>query len=333
LTDNSSLRKATSERKHTPIHTLSGIKITASSVRAMPKVRRARTVQDGHSAGEQCLFAALWHEARKTENLEYRLITMGWNRMGRLANLKPQNVRLACGRLIAKLAVEMVVGEDSAKHTGRTYRVYSYPNVVERRIAAGMEWYVKTRGVKFVRPGAGFPAECARWDAHHATLSEKGTAPEKGTDAVPFSVGSTVPFSGRASLKQLKSIEDCDPPSSSIVAALARETGFDDDVCRKIVRLTLAVAPDFTERHILRIVEYKLRQLKGGIRNVPGFLAAAIPNAAAGELGKAVRIEVAREVERQRRVEAWTILDNPESSEESKAEARRIIGSEAQDGS
>jgi len=141
--------------------------IPARSVYVSPKPRRAFKVQDGHSSGEQCLYAALW-AAGKSEGRESRLITAGFDRMSYLASIDKKNVRIAAGRLVDKLALDLVSWENSKTRTGRTYRVWSWSKVIERRIAAGMEWYIKTRGVEFVRPPDGFPEAQARWDAHLA---------------------------------------------------------------------------------------------------------------------------------------------------------------------
>ena len=292
--------------------------------------RHAIKVQQGHSSGEQCLYAAMWQAGSKVSE-DFRLLIIGWGRLGQLANLTPGNARIACGRLIEKLAVEVIAPEDSAKRTGRTYRIWSYKKVVERRKEAGLEWYTKTRGVEFVRPGPDQPTARARWDAFHRTVTETVTVPESvtmpdsETGARFDSIRTTVPDSGRDSLKQFESIESSHA-SSSMVAAIARDLVVDDDVARHIVRRTLAVAPDFTERHIVGIAQAKIRQMgRGGIRNAPGFLMTAIPEAAGGALGDQVRDAIAKDLARERRDKAWAVLDQPESSPESKAEARRIL--------
>jgi hypothetical protein len=162
------------------------------------------------------MYAVMW-EKGQPENGESRLIRAGWDRLGRLANLTPNNARLACGRLISKLAIEVVALENSAAQLGRTYRVWGYAKLVNRRKTAGMEWYVKTRGVRFVRPPAEYPDACALWDAHVAAATEKGTVPEKIMETTPVSGAGSVPFLGRA-LKHSKSIEKRNSSSSGLPA-------------------------------------------------------------------------------------------------------------------
>ena len=52
--------------------------------------------------------------------------------------------------LTEKLAIEQVRSEDKKQQSAREYRVYTFKQILERRRAAGLEWVVKGRGVKFV---------------------------------------------------------------------------------------------------------------------------------------------------------------------------------------
>jgi hypothetical protein len=174
------------------------------------------------------MYTVMWENGRP-EGPESRLIRAGWDRLGKLANLTPNNARLACGRLISKLAIEVAAPENSAARIGRSYRVWSWAKLVKLRKAVGMEWYVKTRGVRFVRPPAEYPDACALWDAHVAAATEKGTVPEKRMEAIPVSGAGSVPFSGRDYLKHSKSIERRGSSSS----ALAPSQAGDADLLRR----------------------------------------------------------------------------------------------------
>jgi hypothetical protein len=113
------------------------------------RIRRAVTVRDGHSLGEQALYQALWEEAAP-EGDGGRVICMGYDRMAKIANLHWTNVRKNLQALEKKLAIETVEREDSGLQKGKTYRVFSAEDVVRRREAAGMVWVRRTRGVEFV---------------------------------------------------------------------------------------------------------------------------------------------------------------------------------------
>jgi hypothetical protein len=116
-------------------------------------VRRAVTAQEGHSAGEEILYQALWNcRYARPESQETKILTIGWKAMSKLARLTPRNTKRNCQSLIAKLALEQLAGENSRESIGRTYRVYSYKAIEERRQAAGLHWVTRSRGVMFVPP-------------------------------------------------------------------------------------------------------------------------------------------------------------------------------------
>jgi hypothetical protein len=275
---------------------------TAAQAATVPastnRVRRAAKVQDAHSSGEQCLYAAMWENA-KPATRDYRTITAGWDRLGRLANLTSMNARAACRRLIEKLAVDMIASENSDARIGRTYRVWSWAALLARRGDAGMEWYVKTRGVEFVRPPATDPDARARWDAYQSrqgkhetetvavsnkpselnTVPLPVTVPETERETVPFSERGTVAFS-ETPLKQLRSNESIS--SSSLLAATPE---FDDDGRHRLVRNCRELRPDATEDEVAHFTRQKRTQLLRGrkdIDNLVGLLMTAVPKHFAG---------------------------------------------------
>src|ERR1051326_8645965 len=122
-------------------------------------VRRALLAQDGHSSGEEVLYQSLWNcRYARPEAKDTRLVTIGWKAMAKLARLTPRNTRRNCQSLIDKLAMEQLSGENSRESIGRTYRLFSYKAILERRRAAGMEWVTRSRGVSFVAGPAGAEA-------------------------------------------------------------------------------------------------------------------------------------------------------------------------------
>ncbi len=262
---------------------------TIRSVSVRP--RRAAKVQDGHSSGEQCLYAAMWENAR-TGSRDYRTITAGWDRLGRMANLTAMNARIACRRLISKLAVEVIAPENSDTRTGRTYQVWAWIPLLERRNAAGMVWYVKTRGVEFVRPPASDPENRAKWDAYQAKFTKTKTVPdsdmvsesetvlvsntvaEKKTGTLFVSERETVSVS-ETPLKHIESKESI--TSSSLVEATSY---FDDDARRQLIANCRRVAEDATIDEIAHFTRLKQKQLlrgNKGIDNPVGLLLTAVP--------------------------------------------------------
>ncbi len=129
------------------------IAVSAASVRRFHP-RRAVTLPEGHSHIEQHLYEMLWSNGTPQVR-EFRVITLGFGTMARLAHLSLNNCRLNIRSLVHKLAVEEVEGPRCDEQIGTTYRIYSPAAVMRRRKAAGFEWVVRTRGVAFVDPATG----------------------------------------------------------------------------------------------------------------------------------------------------------------------------------
>src|ERR1019366_4165174 len=99
-------------------------------------VRRAVIAQDGHSSGEEMLYQSLWNSRYTTqETRETKLVTIGWKAMAKMARLTPRNTKKNCQSLITKLAIEQLSDENSRESIGRTYRLFSYKAILERRRA------------------------------------------------------------------------------------------------------------------------------------------------------------------------------------------------------
>ena len=106
---------------------------------------RARTVQDGHTVWEQQIYEALWREATPSGGPESREIAIGYRHIAKLTRLGLNTVQRNMRTLVDKLALEPVGKYDSDTRTPKTYRVYSYRAILERRAAAGLEWVIKNR--------------------------------------------------------------------------------------------------------------------------------------------------------------------------------------------
>jgi len=120
-----------------------------------PKIHRASRVQDGHSVGEQAVYLALWN-AGSPESPDTRLIRIGYGGIQSLCGLDKTNCKDNIQSLIRKLAIEIVSRFSVEKNQGNTYRIFSGRAVLKRRQAAGMEWVIRNKGVRFVdNPDAG----------------------------------------------------------------------------------------------------------------------------------------------------------------------------------
>lgn len=118
-------------------------------------IREASTVADGHSRAEHDVYLALWNEGAPQLDGS-RLITIGMLNLGRLAGLSESNARINLRSLQRKLAVEEHSTFVCENSQGRTWRVFSPEQVLARRRAAGLIWYMKrTLAVTFVNPETG----------------------------------------------------------------------------------------------------------------------------------------------------------------------------------
>jgi hypothetical protein len=115
-------------------------------------MREARTVQDGHTHGEQLVYEALYRLARPYR-ADSRMITIGLRTLAPLVPISYNNCQANVRSLVRKLAVEEAPG---AKHNdGRTYIVYGEQAILERRRAARLTHVIRsTRGAVLVNSGA-----------------------------------------------------------------------------------------------------------------------------------------------------------------------------------
>jgi hypothetical protein len=247
-------------------------------------IRKAVLVQDGHSLGEQALYQVLWDHA-KSYDKDSRIISIGYRQLSHLGRMTVNNCKANILSLIQKLAIEEAVAHSHAQ--ARTYRVFSYPTILERRKNAGLTHFVKSRGVAFVAPDTGEPLTArlrTRGTPAKSTppfaLAERGT-PEQGPLGISVSGTRAVPLSSTPSYRQ------------SFRQFPRQSTTTDLDVVRKVLQTTLPTfddtaveqlwaecrqqVPDITPGELLRLFEDKLPLSQArGIENPIGFLVRAV---------------------------------------------------------
>jgi hypothetical protein len=114
-----------------------------------PKIRRALKAQDGHSIGEHAVYHALWNAA-SPETPDSRLIRIGYGGLESLCGLDKTNCKDNIQSLTRKLAIEVVSPFSVQRNQGNAYRIFSTNAIMKRRKAAGMEWVIRNKGVRFV---------------------------------------------------------------------------------------------------------------------------------------------------------------------------------------
>ena len=144
-----------------------------------PRIVHARSMEEGHSLGEQQLYRTLW-EAGAPEGLvgqavspadsapaaqpageptgpsapgSNRLVRLGYDRLAVLARMSWLTVKTNLRSLEKKLAIETTAAEDSAQRAGKQYRIFPAAAVLARREQAGLVWVRRTRGVELLTQG------------------------------------------------------------------------------------------------------------------------------------------------------------------------------------
>ena len=96
------------------------------------------------------MYQALWNAA-SVETPDTRLIRIGYGGLQSLCGLDKTNCKDNIQSLIRKLAVDVVSPFSVQRNQGNVYRIFSSNAILKRRKAAGMEWVIRNKGVRFVR--------------------------------------------------------------------------------------------------------------------------------------------------------------------------------------
>jgi hypothetical protein len=303
--------------------------------------------QDGHSAGEEILYQALWNSRyARQDSKESRLVTIGWKAMAKLARLTPRNTKRNCQSLVAKLAMEQLSDENSWESIGRTYRLFSYKAILERRRAAGLEWVMRSRGVAFVgAPPPPAPEPPIRILAGRAPGRSSETIMAARPEPAGEEAGAVEPVVEPVPVPERDPGVERDTGIDTVpvlVVGVLREylPDVDDDSVVALAAACREKAPDATDAEIGYFVRLKadLMYRMGTIKSPMGFLKTAVPRCFEGESFRQFREaeskrrrsasleQMAREREMQRfREEQRAILDNPASPEEDRRFARQFL--------
>jgi hypothetical protein len=298
-------------------------------------------VEHGHSSGEHIIYEVLWRNS--VGDQMSRQIQIGYDKLGTLANVNWKTAKACLRSLEAKLAIETIGQADPNQQLGRTYRIYSFTLILERRRAAGLDWVEKGRGVKFLMTPTTLLVGTVPVST---TVPESGTVPEAGTEAVPETGTGTVPETGtsiyigivKEVLKETSSSEN-----PSLLAQKLSDLGVpvDDDAAQKIVKRCRNADSTATLEEISHFTELKVRQLakRKNIDNWPGMLISAVPAYFDGDATEVRKYRDAKLLQGREatQLQAWAaehrqqqeqILTDPEASEEEKQWARRFLSEE-----
>ena len=287
-----------------------------------PQLRRTRSVQDGHSMAEQQLYDTLWREARNNTD-EYREITIGYRTLAEKARLHRNTVDRNLASLEDKLAIEITKAEDRAGNIGRTYRIYGFRSVLERREAAGLVWFIKNRsGVRLLREEELTP--------HTSQVIGPVTSKVGG----PVTSEQSGPVTTKVTTIRKEEGNTLGTSTSAVAAALSEELGYvDEEAVRRIIGEARKRVADATTEEIASFTRMTARRIRSmrNLQNPIGFLIVQVPKCFEGEAFQNYRkVEFARkEAEKQELLRiANEILRDPITSAQNRRWAEQIIGGE-----
>jgi hypothetical protein len=312
-------------------------------------IREMKLAQDAHTRAEQQVYEYLWQNAKALDEVS-RTITIGFGAMARMVRLSESNARINVRSLIAKLALEEFRNYNCERSLGRTYRIFNYSEILKRRREAGLLWYMRrTLAVVFVNPSNGQPLAIG---PKNVRLRTSGPGPNltgvRGINLTPEPHANLNAEPG-LNLEPLYREEDREQnlreaPSSSdalLFAALGQYGVADDDVLKRLRSQTRNVCPDFTDEELVHFIHSKghlIRRRDSGISNPIGFLLTSVPKCFVGESFQLFRKtqkeardrEAAERALREAEFENWrreqqAILDDPNTSEEDKKWARKML--------
>lgn len=253
------------------------------------KIFRCRLAQDGHTPAEESLYKTLWDDTKA----EDRTVRMGYAELSARTRLSRKTVGRLLQSLKAKLSIETLDEHRSGDLVPKTYRVYSYREILDRRREAGMEFVIRLNGVIFVTP-AGVPI---------LPLGEG-----KGRE------GNVPPPVDRMSTGDSTSLGDI----KTISEALNRFWAVDEAAAVQLLRSCRSVRPDATAGEIAFFVGEKVYLVRTNrtITNPTGFVLATVPPCFAGQTFESFRarrnesLRIAAEEEQRKgrelqELEAW----------------------------
>jgi hypothetical protein len=288
-----------------PVRTTPDITSPVISQARPYNVHRAVLVQDGHSHTEQLLYDILWRSANSAAHGDaYRLVQIPQSELAAAVRMTTKNLRIALDRLVEKLAIEELQTFDRGTRIARTWKVYSYRSILERRKAAGMEWVIRDRGVRFIDPES-IPVKPTRVVMPEPLI----TTGVKSTESTPVGPAQTTHVKTTPSLlgqppssetRQMSST----PAPPLVATAIIDAFGFiDDDALQTLIRKCKDNAPDATDQEIAELAAMTARRL-ARMRNVDNHVGLLITQTAKCFLGEPFAIYRREKRENERRYAA-----------------------------
>jgi hypothetical protein len=303
------------------------------------KIRRCVLAQDGHSLGEEAIYQILWKLGRPEGGNPNgaRMICIGAADIGMRANMAKKNVRQNLSRLYEKLAIEVTEDFETVSSKPRTYRVYSYKQILERRRAAGLEYVLRNKGVVFCTE-EGREIDLAR---RNETTPGDETTPRPAISKRQRQVERRISILAQAEPKLSDELEARE--LAAISAALNAHWTVDEEAAAQMLRGCRQVRSDARVDEIVFFIREKVELIRANhkITNPTGLLLATVPKSFAGKSFEAFRErferqrslaeeEQARKREEEEAMRVWlaeqiaqceAVVNDPESSQQDRDRA------------
>lgn len=205
--------------------------------------------------------------------------------------------------LIAKLALECTRNEDCRTSKGRTYRIYSFKTILERREHAGLHYVVRDKGVRFTE----------KRDPVERSKSPDITTPGDITTRGPMDIPSTgpvditsTPYRKYLGIDLGKTTTTESEVIPRLVRAFSAYAYSDEEAARALFRKCVANCPDVQVEEIEAVIAEKAATFMRdrSIRNPIGLLLKAVPMCFEGSALAELRKQRAAEKARQEKEEA-----------------------------
>lgn len=271
------------------------------------RIHKVLIAQQSMTLGEERFYHSVWHAKESDgvmrESGKSKVFSLGYDRLARMVRLDEKSVRLLIPKLVAKKILEILAPEVSASQVGRTYRIFSYEEILDRQRAANLQFIVKKgRAVEFVIPQTGSP-----------------------TEGVPGSVG-------LASAPSKTAADPLSSQSSPVFHALQEFGVPGDDAVRALIARCRRNDPAATIEEMVHFIQEKGQVAKSGqIGNPIAFLMVYVPKCFPGaslstyrEERQAQAKDLQVQLDQERRTQQ-AILDDPAASDEDKHWASHFL--------
>jgi hypothetical protein len=291
----------------------------------------AKTVQDGHTHGEQAVFSTLWRLARPIRpTIATRILSIGERTLAAEVPMSYSSVQAHVRSLVTKLAIKI---RPRGNNQPKAYVVHSYEEILRRRRAAGLTHIQRrTNSVTLVNPGAphlGAPT----LDASAPNL----LAPKLEIGAPKLTNSGAPTFGAHLRKNQERNtLSSSSIGNATIAAALMQVIGHeDDDAVARITTACREICTDASDEEIVEFIQqHGTRFVKiKSIENPMGMLIWQIPKSFLSDVQRTRKAEQERrELEAARNEELrkqWQrIIDDPGAPEEDKKWARKFLDME-----